>query len=220
MADALEDDFVPDETTILSDNDQGLVLDDATYLSEQEESAPPPTASAKKRKRREKEKGKTCKETEARRGGRASSRLGRRPGPKRACKISLGDAGQSVSRAFRLGIERLGNSWYAPAHSVILLRQPNRASQTPQSLIPPPGPGPGPLINSSPSSPKFYLRYTNDALLVSQLTHIILDVSYIDTKKRSLLDIPETRDEVFKTVLGAPQVLKAIKEGQIQVVLF
>ncbi|KAF5344055.1 hypothetical protein D9756_011523 [Leucocoprinus leucothites] len=59
-----------------------------------------------------------------------------------------------------------------------------------------------------------------DAFSVSQLTHIILDISYIDAKKRSLLDIPETRDEVFKTVLGAPQVLKAIKEGQIQVVLF
>lgn len=59
-----------------------------------------------------------------------------------------------------------------------------------------------------------------DALLVSQLTHIILDLSYRDTKKRSLLDIPETRDEVFRTVLGAPKVLKGIQEGKIQLVLF
>ncbi|KAF9466389.1 U3-containing 90S pre-ribosomal complex subunit-domain containing protein, partial [Collybia nuda] len=59
-----------------------------------------------------------------------------------------------------------------------------------------------------------------DALTVSALSHIILDVTYQDSKKRSLLDIPETRDEVFKTVLGGPQVQKAIKEGKIQVVLF
>ncbi|KAJ7172692.1 U3-containing 90S pre-ribosomal complex subunit-domain containing protein [Mycena filopes] len=59
-----------------------------------------------------------------------------------------------------------------------------------------------------------------DALTVSALSHIILDVSFRDSKKRTILDIPETRDEVFKTVLGAPKVLQAIKEGKIQVVLF
>ncbi|KAJ6546469.1 U3-containing 90S pre-ribosomal complex subunit-domain containing protein [Mycena vulgaris] len=59
-----------------------------------------------------------------------------------------------------------------------------------------------------------------DALTVSALSHIILDVSFRDTKKRNMLEIPETRDEVFKTVLGAPKVLQAIKEGKIQVVLF
>ncbi|KAJ6547348.1 U3-containing 90S pre-ribosomal complex subunit-domain containing protein [Mycena capillaripes] len=59
-----------------------------------------------------------------------------------------------------------------------------------------------------------------DALAVNALSHIILDVSFRDGKKRSMLDIPETRDEVFKTVLGAPKVLQAIKEGKIQVVLF
>lgn len=59
-----------------------------------------------------------------------------------------------------------------------------------------------------------------DALSISALTHIILDISFIDIKKRTLLDIPETRDEVFKTVLGAPQVMKAIKGGNIQLVLF
>ncbi|KAJ7470546.1 U3-containing 90S pre-ribosomal complex subunit-domain containing protein [Mycena latifolia] len=59
-----------------------------------------------------------------------------------------------------------------------------------------------------------------DALTVSALSHIILDVSFRDAKKRNMLDIPETRDEVFKTVLGAPKVLQAIKEGKIQVVLF
>ncbi|OBZ75592.1 Protein cms1 [Grifola frondosa] len=57
------------------------------------------------------------------------------------------------------------------------------------------------------------------ALSTSALTHIILDVSHRDTKKRCVLDIPETRDEVFKTVLGAPKVLKGLKQGTIQLVL-
>ncbi|KAI0078182.1 hypothetical protein K474DRAFT_1594676 [Panus rudis PR-1116 ss-1] len=59
----------------------------------------------------------------------------------------------------------------------------------------------------------------NDALSTAQLTHIILDISYRDAKKRNLLDIPETRDEIFKTVLGYPKVLAGIREGKIQVVL-
>ncbi|KAG6920002.1 hypothetical protein DXG01_013351 [Tephrocybe rancida] len=59
-----------------------------------------------------------------------------------------------------------------------------------------------------------------DGLTVSALSHIILDVSYQDSKKRTLLDIPETREEVFKTVLGGPKVMHAIKEGSIQVILF
>ncbi|KAN0077350.1 U3-containing 90S pre-ribosomal complex subunit domain containing protein [Tylopilus felleus] len=59
-----------------------------------------------------------------------------------------------------------------------------------------------------------------DALSVSQLTHIILDISFRDAKKRNLLDIPEARDEIFKTVLGAPKVLEGIKQGKIHVVLF
>jgi protein CMS1 len=61
---------------------------------------------------------------------------------------------------------------------------------------------------------------TPDGLLVSALTHIVLDVSYHDVKQRSLLDIPETRDEVFETVLGAPQVMERIVSGKIHIVLF
>jgi len=59
-----------------------------------------------------------------------------------------------------------------------------------------------------------------DALSFSALTHIMLDVTFQDAKKRTLLDIPETRDEVFKTVLGGPRVKEALKQGKIQVVLF
>jgi len=59
-----------------------------------------------------------------------------------------------------------------------------------------------------------------DALTISALSHIILDTTYRDAKQRNLLDIPETRDEVFKSVLGAPGVLQAIKADKIQVVLY
>jgi len=63
------------------------------------------------------------------------------------------------------------------------------------------------------------LRET-DALSVSALSHIILDVTHRDSKKRNLFDIPETRDEVLQSVLVAPQVLQGIKGGKIRVVFF
>jgi len=59
-----------------------------------------------------------------------------------------------------------------------------------------------------------------DALSVSALTHIILDVSYRDAKKRSVLDIPETRDEVFAKVLASPKIMQALKAGTVQLILF
>ena len=59
-----------------------------------------------------------------------------------------------------------------------------------------------------------------DALNLSALTHIILDITYKDAKNRNLLEISETRDEVFRTVLNNEQLLKSIKEGKVQVVLF
>ena len=59
-----------------------------------------------------------------------------------------------------------------------------------------------------------------DALSVSALTHIIFDATYRDVKKRSLFDITETRDEVFRLVLGADSVRKAIKQGKVQLVFF
>lgn len=59
-----------------------------------------------------------------------------------------------------------------------------------------------------------------DALSLSALTHIILDLTYQDAKKRTLLDIPETRDEVFRTILGADSVQDALRRNKIQLVLF
>lgn len=59
----------------------------------------------------------------------------------------------------------------------------------------------------------------SEVLSASALTHIIIDLSYRDAKKRSILDIPETRDEVFKSVLGAPRIFNALKQGKMQLVL-
>lgn len=75
-------------------------------------------------------------------------------------------------------------------------------------------------IRLSPFTLSFTDKNTPDALTVSALSHIILDVTFRDTKRRSLLDIPETRDECMRTVLGCPQVVKQMKAGKIQVVLF
>ncbi|KAF9036739.1 U3-containing 90S pre-ribosomal complex subunit-domain containing protein [Panaeolus papilionaceus] len=59
-----------------------------------------------------------------------------------------------------------------------------------------------------------------DALNTSALSHIILDVTFKDVKERSLLDIPETRNEVFQTVLNNKEILSGLKSGKIQLVLF
>ena len=64
------------------------------------------------------------------------------------------------------------------------------------------------------------LNKSSDALSVSALSHIIFDVTYRDAKKRSIFDIPETRDEIIRTVLGAESVRKALKQGKVKLVFF
>lgn len=59
-----------------------------------------------------------------------------------------------------------------------------------------------------------------EAMSVTALTHIILDVSHRDAKKRSVLDIPETRDEVFSKILASPKVMQVLKSGTAQIILF
>lgn len=73
------------------------------------------------------------------------------------------------------------------------------------------------VFNGRIIDPSFF---SADALSTSALTHIMLDVSFQDAKKRSMLDIPETRDETFRTVLGAESVREGIRNGKIQLVLF
>lgn len=63
-------------------------------------------------------------------------------------------------------------------------------------------------------------RIGSDSMAVSALTHIIIDLSYRDAKRRSVLDIPETRDEVFGKILSFKNILQGIKAGKVQIVLF
>lgn len=74
-------------------------------------------------------------------------------------------------------------------------------------------------LTRPPCCPTLLIKHYLGALQSSALTHVILDVSYQDAKKRNVLDIPETRDEVFKGVIGSPKVLQGIKQGKIQLVL-
>ncbi|KAG8823231.1 hypothetical protein FRC17_009384 [Serendipita sp. 399] len=57
------------------------------------------------------------------------------------------------------------------------------------------------------------------ALNLNALTHIIID-SHIDVKKRSIFDIPETRDPLIKDILGNEAVKKSIASGKLSIVLF
>jgi protein CMS1 len=60
----------------------------------------------------------------------------------------------------------------------------------------------------------------SDSMEVSALTHIMIDLSYRDAKRRSVLDIPETRDEVFGKIFSHKSTLQGIKAGKVQIVLF
>ncbi|KAL5636172.1 hypothetical protein ACGC1H_004850 [Rhizoctonia solani] len=59
-----------------------------------------------------------------------------------------------------------------------------------------------------------------DALSVKALSHIILDLTHLDTKQRSLLDIPETRVDTFRGVLGHSRIKERLLNGKTKLVLF
>jgi len=62
--------------------------------------------------------------------------------------------------------------------------------------------------------------FENEVLSITALTHIFLDVTHHDTKKRTILDIPETRDELFHGILDRQSIRQVLSSGQVQVVLF
>jgi len=63
-------------------------------------------------------------------------------------------------------------------------------------------------------------RIESDSISASALTHIMIDLSYRDAKRRSVLDIPETRDEVFGKILSYKSIFQGVKAGKVQIVLF
>jgi len=59
-----------------------------------------------------------------------------------------------------------------------------------------------------------------DSLGLKALSHVILDVSFIDSKMRSMLDMPETRQDLFKSFLAYPPLRARFVEGKTLLVFF
>ncbi|KAG8785749.1 hypothetical protein FRC20_012030 [Serendipita sp. 405] len=57
------------------------------------------------------------------------------------------------------------------------------------------------------------------ALSLNALTHILID-SHIDVKKRSIFDIPETRDALIKDIFENTELKQSIVSGKVSIVLF
>ncbi|ORY41450.1 U3-containing 90S pre-ribosomal complex subunit-domain containing protein [Leucosporidium creatinivorum] len=59
-----------------------------------------------------------------------------------------------------------------------------------------------------------------DSLHLTHLSHIILDATHLDAKKRSLVDMPEAREDLFKLVLGNKDIVERLKEGKCKIVIY
>ena len=52
------------------------------------------------------------------------------------------------------------------------------------------------------------------------LRYLVLDASHVDAKQRSLMDQPETRDALFRSVLSRPDVMARLRSGETKIVLW
>jgi len=59
-----------------------------------------------------------------------------------------------------------------------------------------------------------------DSLGLKALSHVILDVSFIDSKMRSMFDMPETRQDLFNSLLAHPPLRARFVEGKTSLVFF
>ncbi|KAH8090598.1 U3-containing 90S pre-ribosomal complex subunit-domain containing protein [Filobasidium floriforme] len=60
----------------------------------------------------------------------------------------------------------------------------------------------------------------SDALTIRQQTVILLDLSYRDTKNRTLLTIPEIRDEFWKVLFGDKKVREKLLATGVKIAVF
>ncbi|GAA5969972.1 hypothetical protein JCM8115_001194 [Rhodotorula mucilaginosa] len=58
-----------------------------------------------------------------------------------------------------------------------------------------------------------------EAFHLTHLSHLILDVSHLDSKKRSLVDLLEARADLFK-LLGSKPIMDRLREGKMKLVVF
>ena len=59
-----------------------------------------------------------------------------------------------------------------------------------------------------------------EALKLTHLSYIVLDTTYQNAKKQSLLDMADCREDLFKRVLGDDKIMERLKEGKVKLVLF
>lgn len=59
-----------------------------------------------------------------------------------------------------------------------------------------------------------------DSLSLDSVAHLVLDVSHIDSKQRSLLDHKEASQAFFKTVLRHPKIQDKLKAERLKIVMF
>lgn len=64
------------------------------------------------------------------------------------------------------------------------------------------------------------LMDADDGLSIAALRYIVLDASCVDAKQRTLIDQPETRDALFRSVLSRPDLLARLRSGATQLVLW
>ena len=59
-----------------------------------------------------------------------------------------------------------------------------------------------------------------DSLVLKALSHIILDVTYMDSKNKSMLDTLETKEELFKKFFTNKKILERLRNGKCSLVIF
>jgi protein CMS1 len=59
----------------------------------------------------------------------------------------------------------------------------------------------------------------SEALSLSSTSHLLIDATYRDSKKQSLLDIPDARLALFKALLANAKVMERLRGGRMKLVL-
>jgi protein CMS1 len=59
-----------------------------------------------------------------------------------------------------------------------------------------------------------------DSFILKALSHIILDVTYMDSKNKSMIDTLETKEEIFKKFFTNKHILERLRSGKCSLILF
>jgi len=59
-----------------------------------------------------------------------------------------------------------------------------------------------------------------ESFILKALSHIILDVTYMDSKNKSIIDTLDTKEEIFKKFFTNKHILERLRSGKCSLVLF